>query len=120
MLCGVAGLLLANLNAFASPSTLAWSVSGELIVIVVIGGLGTVFGPLMGALVFLGLEEVLKGFTEHWMVIFGPLIVIVALLGKRGIVGLLERFDARATSAAPAPATAEAAPHTLSAAKGSP
>jgi branched-chain amino acid transport system permease protein len=96
MLCGVAGLLLANLNAFASPSTLAWSVSGELIVIVVIGGLGSVFGPLLGALVFLGLEEVLKGVTEHWMVIFGPLIVLVALLGKRGIVGLLEHFDARA------------------------
>jgi len=95
MLCGVAGLLLANLNAFASPSTLAWSVSGELIVIVVIGGLGTVFGPLMGALVFLGLEEILKGFTDHWMVIFGPLIVIVALLGKRGIIGLLQRFDSR-------------------------
>jgi branched-chain amino acid transport system permease protein len=95
MLCGVAGLLLANLNAFASPSTLAWSVSGELIVIVVIGGLGSVFGPLLGTLVFLGLEEALKDVTEHWMVIFGPLIVLVALLGKRGIVGLLEHFDAR-------------------------
>jgi branched-chain amino acid transport system permease protein len=109
MLTGVAGLLLANLNAFASPSTLAWSVSGELIVIVVIGGLGTVFGPLMGALVFLGLEEILKGLTEHWMVIFGPLIVIVALLGKNGIMGLLQRFDSRekltlqnTTAAAPA------------------
>lgn len=97
MLCGLAGLLLANLNAFASPSTLAWSVSGELIVIVVIGGLGTVFGPLMGALLFLGLEEILKGLTEHWMVIFGPLIVIVALQGKSGIIGLLQRFDSRAT-----------------------
>jgi branched-chain amino acid transport system permease protein len=62
----------------------------------VIGGLGSVFGPLLGALVFLGLEEALKGVTEHWMVIFGPLIVLVALLGKRGIVGLLEHFDARA------------------------
>ena len=100
MLTGVAGLLLANLNAFASPSTLAWSVSGELIVIVVIGGLGTVFGPLMGALVFLGLEEILKGFTDHWMVIFGPLIVIVALLGKSGIIGLLQRFDSRAKRSA--------------------
>ena len=93
MLCGVAGLLLANLNAFASPSTMAWSVSGELIVIVVIGGLGTVFGPLLGAVVFLGLEEILKGFTDHWMAIFGPLIVLVALLGKRGIVGLLQRLE---------------------------
>jgi branched-chain amino acid transport system permease protein len=100
MLCGVAGLLLANLNAFASPSTLAWAVSGELIVIIVIGGLGTVFGPLLGALVFLGLEEVLKGFTDHWMIIFGPLIVFVALLGKSGIMGLLRRLDSRSKTAA--------------------
>lgn len=103
MLCGLAGFLLANLNAYASPSTLAWSVSGELIVIVVIGGLGTVFGPLLGALVFLGLEEILKGVTEHWMVVFGPMIVIVALLGKSGIVGLLERFDARRPTEVPPP-----------------
>jgi branched-chain amino acid transport system permease protein len=101
MLCGVAGMLLANLNAFASPSTLAWTVSGELIVIVVIGGLGTVFGPLLGALVFLGLEEILKAYTDHWMIVFGPLIVIVALLGKGGIAGLLQRFD-KAERAAPA------------------
>jgi branched-chain amino acid transport system permease protein len=90
MLCGLAGMLLANLNAFASPSTLAWAVSGELIVMVVLGGMGTVFGPLLGALVFLGLEEVLKGITEHWMVVFGPLIVLMALAGKRGLAGLLD------------------------------
>jgi branched-chain amino acid transport system permease protein len=115
MLCGLAGLLLANLNAYASPSTLAWSVSGELIVIVVIGGLGTVFGPLLGALVFLGLEEILKGYTEHWMVIFGPLIVIVALLGKRGIVGQLQRLDARAS---PPTSVTPAVPPAPSAVKG--
>jgi len=88
--CGVSGLLLANLNAFASPSTLAWTVSGELIVMVVLGGIGTVAGPVVGALVFLGLEEVLKGITEHWMAIFGPLIVVMALVGRRGVVGLLD------------------------------
>jgi branched-chain amino acid transport system permease protein len=93
MICGVAGLLLANLNAFASPSSMAWSVSGELIVMVVLGGMGTVFGPLLGAIVFLGVEEALKGVTEHWMVVFGPLIVVMALLGKRGIVGMLQRLD---------------------------
>ena len=89
-ICGVSGLLLANLNAFASPSSLAWTVSGELIVMVVLGGIGTVAGPVIGALVFLGLEEVLKGLTEHWMVIFGPLIVLMALVGRRGIVGLID------------------------------
>lgn len=92
-ICGVAGLLLANLNAFASPGTLAWAMSGELIVMVVLGGIGTVFGPLLGALAFLGLEESLKAVTEHWMAVFGPLIVVMALLGKRGIVGMLDKFD---------------------------
>jgi len=89
-ICSVSGLLLANLNAFASPSTMAWTVSGELIVMVVLGGIGTVAGPIVGALVFLGLEELLKGVTEHWMAIFGPLIVLMALVGRRGIVGLLD------------------------------
>ena len=99
MVCALAGVLLANLNAFVSPSTLAWTVSGELIVMVVLGGIGTVFGPLLGALMFIGLEEVLKGFTEHWMAVFGPLIVLVALFGRRGIAGWLEALDRRRTPA---------------------
>lgn len=100
-ICGVSGMLLANLNAFASPSSLAWTVSGELIVMVVLGGIGTVAGPVIGALVFLGLEEVLKGLTEHWMVIFGPLIVVMALVGRRGIVGLIDLWPKALHSAAP-------------------
>ena len=107
MVCALAGALLANLNAFVSPSTLAWTVSGELIVMVVLGGIGTVFGPLLGALMFIGLEEVLKGFTEHWMAVFGPLIVLVALFGRRGIAGWLEALDRRpsppAVAAVPTP-----------------
>jgi branched-chain amino acid transport system permease protein len=104
VLCALAGVLLANLNAFVSPSTVAWTVSGELIVMVVLGGIGTVFGPLLGAFVFLGLEELLKGATEHWMAVFGPLVVLVALFGRRGIAGWLEAFDRR-----PSPAQAPAA-----------
>jgi branched-chain amino acid transport system permease protein len=88
--CGLSGLLLANLNAFASPSSMAWTVSGELIVMVVLGGIGTVCGPVVGALLFIGLEEALKGVTEHWMALFGPLIVLMSLLGRRGVVGLLQ------------------------------
>ncbi len=109
MVCALAGVLLANLNAFVSPSTLAWTVSGELIVMVVIGGIGTVFGPLLGALVFLGLEEILKGLTEHWMAVFGPLIVLVALFGRRGIAGWLSPLD-RASTSTPTPPAAAAAP----------
>jgi len=102
-ICGVAGMLLANLNAYASPSTLAWTISGELIVMVVLGGIGTVVGPIVGALVFLGLEEVLKGLTEHWMAVFGPLIVLMALVGRRGLVGLVDLWPkARAAAVPPA------------------
>jgi len=99
VMCGVAGMLLANMNAYVSPSTLAWTVSGDLIVMVVLGGMGSVYGPLLGALVFLGLEEVLKGYTEHWMVVMGPLIVLMALLGRGGLVGLMQRLDERMATA---------------------
>lgn len=93
--CGVAGMLLANLNAYASPSSMAWTVSGELIVMVVLGGLGSVFGPFLGALAFLGAEELLKAATEHWMAVFGLAILAVAMLGKTGLAGWLQRCSAK-------------------------
>lgn len=101
ILCGYAGFLLANLNAFASPGMMAWQVSGELIVMIVLGGMGTVFGPLLGALVFLGMEEFIKMFTEHWAVIFGPLIALVALMGRSGVLGLLSLLDSAASTDTP-------------------
>lgn len=94
VLCGVAGLLYANLTGFASPAYMAWTLSGEMIVIVVLGGMGTVFGPLVGSLVLLLSEEVLKAFTEHWMMILGPLIVLVVLTARRGVYGYLLDWDA--------------------------
>lgn len=95
VICGVAGMLLANLTAFASPSTLSWIVSGDLIVMIVLGGLGTVFGPLLGAVVFLGAEELLKQFTESWAAIFGLAIFMVGLLRAPGLIGLLEKLSPR-------------------------
>lgn len=93
-LCGLAGLLYANLTGFASPAYMAWTVSGEMIVMVVLGGMGTVFGPLVGSLVLLLSEEILKGFTDHWMLILGPLIVLVVLTARRGVHGYLLDWDA--------------------------
>jgi len=94
VLCGVAGLLYANLTGFASPAYMAWTVSGEMIVMVVLGGMGTVFGPLIGALALLLSEEVLKALTDHWMMILGPLIVLVVLTARRGVYGYLLDLDA--------------------------
>lgn len=89
VLCGVAGVLLANLTMYVSPSFLAWTTSGELIVMVVFGGLGTLFGPVLGALAFLLLEEGLKLVTGHWMLIMGILIVAAVLVSRRGLYGSL-------------------------------
>ncbi|WP_306391933.1 branched-chain amino acid ABC transporter permease [Telluria beijingensis] len=100
MVCGVAGILLANLNAYASPALMSWQLSGELIVIVVIGGMGTVFGPFLGALLFIGLEEIMKSQTEHWMLVVGPIIVLVALAGRDGVMGGLHWLDGRWTGLA--------------------
>src|SRR5690606_30086502 len=75
-LCGVAGLLYGNLTQFASPSYMSWTTSGELIVMVMLGGMGTLFGPLFAALAMILTEEWLKSITEHWMTVFGPVIVV--------------------------------------------
>lgn len=87
MACAVAGILLANLTAFASPSYLSWQMSGDLLLIAVLGGMGTVMGPLVGAFVLLVLEEMLSGYTQHWMAILGPIILLAALFASRGIWG---------------------------------
>ena len=101
VLCGVAGLLYANLTQFAAPSYMSWSLSGELIVMVVLGGMGTLFGPLYGALGMILTEEWLKALTEHWMVIFGPLIVLVISVSRLGIAGLLQRGSRPNTGGTP-------------------
>ncbi|MNR48949.1 Branched-chain amino acid transport system / permease component [compost metagenome] len=85
----MAGVLLANLTMYVSPSYLAWTTSGELIVMVALGGIGTLFGPVVGALAFLLLEEGLKLLTDHWMLIMGLLIVGVVLASRRGVYGSL-------------------------------
>jgi branched-chain amino acid transport system permease protein len=87
--CTVSGMLLANLTAYASPSYLSWQVSGDLILMVVLGGLGTVLGPILGAVVLLGLEEFLSGFTQHWLAVLGPCVLLAALWSERGLWGSL-------------------------------
>ena len=67
----------------------AWHKSGELMAMVILGGVGTLIGPLLGAATYLGLEQVLSQWTEHWMLIFGPLLLLVVLFGKKGVYGLL-------------------------------
>jgi branched-chain amino acid transport system permease protein len=87
--CGVAGALFANQTLFVSPAIMQWSRSGEIMMMVILGGMGSLFGPLVGAAVFLMLENVLSGWTEHWQAILGPILLLVVLFAKRGLFGLL-------------------------------
>lgn len=99
LICVVAGVLLANLTNFASPSYMEWPVSGEIIAMVVLGGLGTLVGPLVGALTWLLLEELLtsmhlglpwgldEALHDHWMLVLGVFVVIVTLTLKQGVYG---------------------------------
>ncbi|MES2258094.1 MAG: branched-chain amino acid ABC transporter permease [Pseudomonadota bacterium] len=99
LVCVVAGLLLANLTKFVSPSYMQWGVSGDLIVIIVLGGLGTLMGPVVGAVVLLALEEILSslpfalpwGLDEvvrsHWLGVIGIFVIVVTLTLKQGLYG---------------------------------
>lgn len=87
----VAGVLLANQAEFVSPAFMSWHRSGELIVMVVLGGLGTLTGAIGGAIVALLLEEWLAVLTEHWRLLFGAILILVALYSPTGIAGLLSR-----------------------------
>jgi len=89
-LCGLAGALLANHTNFISPALMHWTRSGDLIVMVVLGGLGSLFGPLIGAVTFLLLEEGLSRLTEYPDLILGPVLLLVAIYVNGGIEGLLE------------------------------
>ncbi len=86
---GLAGALLANKSEFVDPGLLHWPLSGTLLVMVILGGMGTLYGPLLGAAAFLLLEELIAAYTEHWMLYFGPLLVLVVLFARRGLWGLL-------------------------------
>jgi branched-chain amino acid transport system permease protein len=106
-LCGLSGALLANHTGFISPATMHWTRSGDLIVMVVLGGMASSFGPLIGAVTLLVLEELLpvlirllaSGFvepqvavkvSEYWQIVLGPLFLLVVLFARGGINGLLE------------------------------
>jgi branched-chain amino acid transport system permease protein len=92
---GLAGALMANYLRFASPDMLAWQKSGEFIVMVVLGGMGSFFGPVFGAAAFLVLENYLAGWTEHWQLWLGIVVLAVVLLTRGGIMALVARVIPR-------------------------
>jgi len=98
---GLAGALLVSHNNFASPSMMHWTQSATLLVMVVIGGVGQRWGGPVGAVVWIGLEEVVKAYTDYWHLPLGVLLIAIVFLAPRGIAGLLQG-RARTTPAASA------------------
>jgi len=89
VMCGLAGILMGNFERFVSPDMMHWTRSGEMIFMVVLGGMGSLFGPVIGTLIFLLLSDTLSNLTEHWHIIFGPFLILVVLFVRGGIDGLL-------------------------------
>jgi branched-chain amino acid transport system permease protein len=92
-LCGLAGALLANHTAYIAPAFMDWTRSGEIMFMVILGGMGSLPGPALGAFALLIVEDLLAGWTEHWQVILGPLLVLSVLFFRRGLAGLLPGGD---------------------------
>ena len=98
--CGLAGALSANHTEFVSPALTHWTRSGDLMIVVILGGIGTLVGPVLGTFLFLLLEEFLPLMlqsvgldllSEHWRFVLGPILILIVLFAKTGLYGLIFR-----------------------------
>ncbi len=94
MITGIAGALYTDLNRFVSPSVLSWHMSGEIMILVIIGGVATLIGPVAGAMLFIFVEQWLGGLTEFWQFWLGLMLLLVVLFARGGIIGTLNRWRA--------------------------
>jgi len=86
---GLAGALFADLNRFVSPAMLSWQTSGEIMVFVILGGVGRLFGPVAGAALFILLEHWLGGLSEYWKLFLGLVLLGIVLFARGGVIGTL-------------------------------
>ena len=89
MITALAGALYADLNRFVSPSMLSWHMSGEFIVLIILGGVGRLYGPVAGAMLFVMFEFLLGGITERWQLFLGLILLGVVLFARGGLIGLI-------------------------------
>jgi len=85
---GLAGALFAPFRGFASPEVMFWVLSGQALMMVIIGGIGTLIGPVVGAMVFMLIQEILSSYTEQWMLFTGAVFVLMVILLPGGLVGV--------------------------------
>ncbi len=92
---GLAGALMANYSKFVSPDMLHWTKSGDLMIMIIIGGTGTLIGPALGAVVLVGLETFLTSWTEHWKFFLGPILILIVLFSTGGLTSLFNGFGGK-------------------------
>lgn len=92
LLAGLAGVLAAQHTQYISPELLFWTVSGEVLIVVILGGLGTLIGPLVGAIAFVLLKHELSAYTDHWHMFVGLVLIAAVLAGGRGLYGQFEHW----------------------------
>lgn len=95
LMAGFAGTLFALLKGFVSPSVMHWSESGRVLMMAILGGTGTLFGPVAGTLVYMTAQEVISGFTQNWMLYLGSLFVLLVLFAPGGLASLVARVGRR-------------------------
>jgi branched-chain amino acid transport system permease protein len=95
LMAGVSGVLYAWFNSFVSPSTVALAQSVKGLLMVIVGGVGTLFGGVVGAAVIVVLENVVSSFTERWSMVLGALFVLTMIFAPEGIVGKFRSFLAQ-------------------------
>ncbi|MFV2035244.1 MAG: branched-chain amino acid ABC transporter permease, partial [Halocynthiibacter sp.] len=91
MVTGLAGALFADLNRFVSPTMFSWQTSGEILVFVILGGVGRLFGPVAGAAIYILLENWLGGVSDYWQLFLGLILLGVVLFARGGVMGTLSR-----------------------------
>ncbi|KZL22740.1 branched-chain amino acid ABC transporter permease [Pseudovibrio sp. Ad37] len=89
MITGLAGALFAELNGFVGPSMLSWHRSGEIMVFVILGGVGRLYGPVIGAALFVLLETYIGEWTQHWQLLLGLALLGVVLFARGGVMGMI-------------------------------
>jgi branched-chain amino acid transport system permease protein len=89
LLAGLAGTLMAQLTGFVSPDLMLWTGSGEILIMVIIGGAGSLVGPVVGAAIWILLRNALAGLTQHWMLVMGLCFIAVVLVADEGLLGAL-------------------------------
>ena len=93
-MCGLAGALYGNHTNYITPGLMSWQQSGDIMFMVILGGMASTAGPVLGAFALLLVEDLLSGWTQHWQVILGPLLVLSVIFFRRGLAGIFYKPDA--------------------------